>query len=73
MVVIDDAACGKSKRAVAVGLTASVLLFASGTLIEAAVHPGASQFETSTLEIYRFSVVWHGKFARRQGHEAMRR
>ena len=72
VVVIDDAACGKSKRAVAVGLAASVLQFASGTLIEAAEHPEATQFETSTLEIYRFSVVWLRKFARRQGKEAMR-
>ena len=72
MVVIDDAACGKSKCAVAVGLAASVLQFASGTLIEAAEHPGATQLEMSTLEIYRYSVVWLRKFARRQGNEAMR-
>ena len=72
VVVMDDAACGKSKCAVAVGLAASVLQFASGTLIEAAEHPGATQFETSTLEIYRFSVVWLRKFARRQGNERRR-
>ena len=36
---LDDSACGKSKRAVAVGLAAIVLQFASGTLIEAAEHP----------------------------------
>ena len=63
---LDDAACGKIKRAVAVGLAAIVLQFASGTVIEAAEHPSAAQCETSTLEICRSNAVWFRTAASRQ-------